>query len=45
MNTGLILGLVKEEAVGLNEVAAGFQYSSHKEPSLSEKEKIGRAHV
>lgn len=39
MNTGLILGLVKEEAVDLNEVAAGFQYSSHKEPSLSEKER------
>lgn len=39
MNTGLILGLVKEEAVDLNELAAGFQYSSHKEPSLSEKER------
>ena len=39
MNTGLILGLVKEEAVSLNEVAAGFQYSSHKEPSLSGKER------
>lgn len=32
MNTGLILGLVKEEAADVNEVAAGFQYSSHKEP-------------
>lgn len=32
MNAGLILGPVKEEAADLNEVAAGFQYSSHKEP-------------
>lgn len=39
MNTGLILGPVKEEAADVNEVAAGFQYSSHKEPSLSAKEK------
>lgn len=31
MNAGLILGLVKEEAADVNEVAAGFQYSSHKE--------------
>lgn len=39
MNTGLILGLVKEEAADVNEVAAGFQYSPHKEASLSGKEK------
>lgn len=39
MNTGLILGLVKEEAADVNEVAAGFQCYSHKEPSLSGKEK------
>lgn len=32
MNTGLILGLVKEEAADINEVTAGLQYSSHKEP-------------
>ena len=39
MNTGLRLGLVKEEAADANEVAAGFQYSSCKEPSLSVEEK------
>lgn len=39
MNTRLISGLVREEAAHANEVAAGFQYSSHKEPSLSVKEK------
>lgn len=32
MNTGLILGLVKEEAADINEVTAALQYSSHKEP-------------
>lgn len=39
MNTGLILGLVKEEAADVNELAAGSQCSSHKELSLSAKEK------
>lgn len=39
MNTGLILGLVKEETADVNELAAGFQCSSPKEPSLSGKEK------
>lgn len=39
MNRGLILGLVKEEAADVNEVAAGFPCSSPKEPSLSAKEK------
>lgn len=39
MNTGLVLDLVKEEAADANEGAAGLQCSSHKEPSLSVKEK------
>lgn len=42
MNTGLISGLVKEEAV--NEVAAGFQGLSHEEPPLSEEKKHADCH-
>lgn len=44
MNTGLISGLVEEEAADVNEVAAGFQYSPLKEAALSGKEKHADYH-